>query len=78
MTKHYEVIVVGAGSMGMAAGYYLAEQGVRTLMIDAFDPPHENGSHAGETKQDISLFKATRPSLQPENEGQVYFKARGK
>ena len=50
LTKHYEVIVVGAGSMGMAAGYYLAEQGVRTLMIDAFDPPHENGSHGGETR----------------------------
>lgn len=50
LTKHYEVIVVGAGSMGMAAGYYLAEQGVKTLMIDAFDPPHENGSHAGQTR----------------------------
>lgn len=50
MTKHYEVIVVGAGSMGMAAGYYLAERGVSTLMIDAFDPPHANGSHSGDTR----------------------------
>lgn len=50
MKKHYEVIVVGAGSMGMAAGYYLAGQGVDTLMIDAFDPPHANGSHSGDTR----------------------------
>lgn len=50
MTKHYDVVVVGAGSMGMAAGYYLAKQGVNTLMIDAFDPPHEKGSHTGATR----------------------------
>lgn len=50
MGKHYDVIVVGAGSMGMSAGYYLAKSGWNTLMIDAFDPPHENGSHSGDTR----------------------------
>ncbi|ASN05768.1 N-methyl-L-tryptophan oxidase [Virgibacillus necropolis] len=50
MTKHYDVIVVGAGSMGMSAGYYLARQGVKTLLIDAFDPPHDQGSHYGDTR----------------------------
>ena len=34
MTNKYDVIVVGAGSMGMAAGYYLAEQGKKTLLIN--------------------------------------------
>ncbi|EJL27720.1 N-methyl-L-tryptophan oxidase [Brevibacillus sp. BC25] len=48
--KNYDVIIIGAGSMGMAAGYYLAKQGVRTLMIDAFDPPHTMGSHHGDTR----------------------------
>ncbi|MCC8434346.1 N-methyl-L-tryptophan oxidase [Brevibacillus sp. M2.1A] len=48
--QNYDVIIVGAGSMGMAAGYYLAKQGVRTLMIDAFDPPHTMGSHHGDTR----------------------------
>ncbi|MGP7818636.1 N-methyl-L-tryptophan oxidase [Niallia sp. 01092] len=48
--KNYDVIIVGAGSMGMAAGYYLAKQGVSTLLVDAFDPPHTNGSHHGETR----------------------------
>ncbi|QQK81056.1 N-methyl-L-tryptophan oxidase [Salicibibacter cibi] len=50
MNTDYDVIVVGAGSMGMAAGYYLSRQGAKTLLIDAFDPPHANGSHHGETR----------------------------
>lgn len=36
--------------MGMSAGYYLARQGIRTLLIDAFDPPHQQGSHHGEPR----------------------------
>ncbi|QRG68376.1 N-methyl-L-tryptophan oxidase [Brevibacillus choshinensis] len=48
--ENYEVIIVGAGSMGMAAGYYLAKQGVRTLLLDAYDPPHTMGSHHGDTR----------------------------
>ena len=47
---HYETIVIGAGSMGMAAAYYLAKEGVKTLCIDAYTPPHDFGSHHGETR----------------------------
>ncbi|GMA63887.1 N-methyl-L-tryptophan oxidase [Alicyclobacillus fastidiosus] len=50
MEKNYDVVVVGAGSMGMAAGCYLAQQGVRALLIDAHDPPHALGSHHGDTR----------------------------
>lgn len=46
----YDVIIVGAGSMGMAAGYYLAKQGIKVLLVDAYDPPHTNGSHHGDTR----------------------------
>jgi N-methyl-L-tryptophan oxidase len=46
----YDVIIVGAGSMGMSAGYHLAASGLRTLLIDAFDPPHREGSHHGEPR----------------------------
>ncbi|WP_074108686.1 N-methyl-L-tryptophan oxidase [Paenibacillus helianthi] len=49
-SRSYDVIVVGAGSMGMSAGYHLARRGVKTLLIDAFDPPHTEGSHHGETR----------------------------
>ncbi|MHA6530989.1 N-methyl-L-tryptophan oxidase [Paenibacillus sp. BAC0078] len=48
--RSYDVIIVGAGSMGMSAGYQLARRGVRTLLIDAFDPPHTQGSHHGEPR----------------------------
>ncbi|MED4205408.1 N-methyl-L-tryptophan oxidase [Neobacillus mesonae] len=50
MKKQYSVIVVGAGSVGMATGYYLAKKGIETLLIDTFDPPHGRGSHHGETR----------------------------
>ncbi|WP_156856384.1 N-methyl-L-tryptophan oxidase [Oceanobacillus sp. AG] len=50
MKEIYDVIIAGAGSMGMAAGYYLARQGVKVLLIDAYDPPHDQGSHYGETR----------------------------
>lgn len=46
----YDVIIVGAGTMGMPTGAYLAKHGARTLLIDAFDPPHQSGSHHGETR----------------------------
>lgn len=46
----YDVIVIGAGSMGMAAGYFLAKAGKQVLLIDAFHPPHTEGSHHGETR----------------------------
>lgn len=35
---NYDVIVVGAGAMGMSAGYFLADKGQKILMIDAFNP----------------------------------------
>lgn len=47
---HYDHIVVGAGSMGMAAGYFLAREGGETLILDAYNPPHDKGSHHGETR----------------------------
>ncbi|SET03865.1 sarcosine oxidase/N-methyl-L-tryptophan oxidase [Salinibacillus kushneri] len=47
---HFHTMIVGAGSMGMAAGYYLAKQGQTVLLLDAYDPPHQNGSHHGETR----------------------------
>ncbi|MDN4492830.1 N-methyl-L-tryptophan oxidase [Ureibacillus aquaedulcis] len=47
---NYDVIVVGAGSMGMAAGYYLSLTGKKVLLLDSHNPPHDKGSHHGETR----------------------------
>lgn len=46
----YDVVIVGAGSMGAAAGYFLAAKGLKTLMLDSFQPPHDRGSHHGDTR----------------------------
>ncbi|MDW7615365.1 N-methyl-L-tryptophan oxidase [Peribacillus simplex] len=47
---HYDVIVIGAGSMGMSAGYFLSKNGQKVLLLDSFVPPHNKGSHHGETR----------------------------
>lgn len=46
----YDVIIIGAGSIGMATGYYLSKSGQSVALIDQYDPPHTNGSHHGETR----------------------------
>lgn len=46
----FDVAIIGAGTMGMAAGAFLAQQDTKTLLIDAFDPPHSQGSHHGDTR----------------------------
>jgi len=46
----YDVIILGAGSMGMSAGYYLSKAGKKVLLIDKNDPPHTFGSHHGSTR----------------------------
>lgn len=46
----FDVAIIGSGSMGMAAGYYLSKQNKRVVLIDTNDPPHSEGSHHGETR----------------------------
>lgn len=47
---HYDVVVIGAGTVGMSAGYYLSSRGKKVALVDCDDPPHENGSHHGDTR----------------------------
>lgn len=41
----YDLIVVGSGSVGSAAGWYATKAGLKVLMIDYGHPPHDQGSH---------------------------------
>lgn len=50
MKNTFDFIVVGVGSMGSAGTYFLAKQGYRVLGIDQFDPPHDAGSHNGQSR----------------------------
>ncbi|TQI80203.1 N-methyl-L-tryptophan oxidase [Serratia fonticola] len=46
----YDLIIVGSGSVGAAAGYYATVAGLKVLMIDSAMPPHRHGSHHGDTR----------------------------
>lgn len=46
----YDLIIIGSGSVGSAAGYYATQAGLNVLMIDAHLPPHSEGSHHGDTR----------------------------
>ncbi|PSJ48076.1 N-methyl-L-tryptophan oxidase [Zobellella endophytica] len=45
-----DVLIIGAGSVGMAAGFYLARRGARVVLLDEGEPPHTLGSHHGSTR----------------------------
>ncbi|WP_116472933.1 N-methyl-L-tryptophan oxidase [Zobellella maritima] len=45
-----DVLIVGAGSVGMATGFYLARKGARVILLDEAEAPHSLGSHHGSTR----------------------------
>ena len=46
----FDVIVVGLGTVGAATCMELARRGVSVVGLDAFRPPHQRGSHHGESR----------------------------
>jgi thioredoxin reductase (NADPH) len=44
MQEYYDVVVIGAGPAGLAAGVYGASEGLKTLVVDAFAPGGQAGS----------------------------------
>ena len=48
--NHFDVIVLGIGSMGSSACYHLAKRGARVLGLEQFDLPHQQGSHHGKSR----------------------------
>ncbi|MET3508092.1 N-methyl-L-tryptophan oxidase [Halalkalibacter oceani] len=50
MEASYDVIVIGGGSMGIAAAYYVAKSGKRVLVLEQSTIPNNIGSHHGETR----------------------------
>jgi sarcosine oxidase len=49
-SNHYDVIVLGVGSMGAATCYHLARRGLKVLGLEQFSIPHEKGSYTGQTR----------------------------
>lgn len=50
MKKNFDAIVLGVGSMGSSTCYYLASRGFSVLGLEQFDIPHDQGSHAGQSR----------------------------
>ena len=50
MNTSFDIIVIGVGSMGSPACYYLAKRGYHVLGLEQFDISHEFGSHAGQSR----------------------------
>lgn len=48
--KHYDVAVIGLGTMGSFAAAELARRGCSVAGFDQFAPPHGRGSHSGSTR----------------------------
>jgi len=47
---HYDVIVLGGGTMGIASAWELAKRGRRALVLEQFDLIHDRGAHSGQTR----------------------------
>jgi len=52
--KHYDVIIIGAGSIGAPTAFYLAKSGINTLVIDKFPSVGQ-----GSSKRAIGGIRAT-------------------
>ena len=50
MTRHYDIAVIGLGTMGSFAAVELARRGFSVAGFDQFTPPHGRGSHSGGTR----------------------------
>ena len=61
---HFDVIVIGVGSMGASACYYLSLQGHKVLGLEQFDISHDQGSHAGQSRI-IRMAYAEHPDYVP-------------
>jgi monomeric sarcosine oxidase len=48
--KHYDVAIIGLGTMGSFAAVELARRGLSVVGFDQFTPPHGRGSHSGATR----------------------------
>jgi monomeric sarcosine oxidase len=48
--QHFEIVVVGGGTMGSGAAWALGKRGVAALVLEQFGHVHQLGSHGGKTR----------------------------
>jgi monomeric sarcosine oxidase len=47
---HYDVIVIGGGTMGTAAAWELGKRGLSAAVFEQFEHVHPHGAHSGQTR----------------------------
>ncbi len=52
----YDVAIIGLGAMGSFTALELAGRGASVIGFDRFSPPHEQGSHGGETRAFRTIY----------------------
>lgn len=52
----YDVAIIGLGAMGSFTALELARRGASVIGFDRFSPPHEQGSHGGETRAFRTIY----------------------
>ncbi|MCY3756147.1 MAG: FAD-dependent oxidoreductase, partial [Acidobacteria bacterium] len=52
----YDVAIIGLGAMGSFTALELAGRGASVIGFDRFSPPHEKGSHGGETRAFRTIY----------------------
>jgi monomeric sarcosine oxidase len=55
--EHYDIAIIGMGTMGSFAAVELARRGFSVVGFDQFTPPHGRGSHSGSTR----IFRIAYP-----------------
>jgi monomeric sarcosine oxidase len=48
--RHFDVIVLGGGTMGTAVAWALGKRGLKSLVLEQYQHVHDQGSHGGETR----------------------------
>ena len=66
-TKVYDAIIIGAGSVGLPTAFFLAQAGLKPLVIDQFASPGQ-----GSNKAAIGGIRATHSALQDTSLPQVH------
>ncbi len=67
VTKHREVIVVGAGPAGIVAAIAARKHGLQTLVLDARNPPIDKPCGEGILPQGVAALRTLGISLPPES-----------
>ena len=51
MNKCFDLIVIGAGAIGLSTAYHAGKQGLRTLVLEKYGVLNDDGSSAGASRQ---------------------------